>query len=100
MGVLAMLEVDGDTTALLEAAERLERLLPAPEGSLLRIVAPTDTGMVLFQLWSSAEARQRNADAPGHSEALAESGMMAAATGTRSRVFEDADLFLGEGPPD
>ena len=95
-----MLEVDGDTGALLEAAERLEQILPAPEGSLLRIVAPTDTGMVLFQLWASAEARQANADAPGHAEALAESGMMEAATGTRSRVFENAELSLGDAPQD
>ena len=91
-----MLELDGDTAALFEDAERLEQLLPAPEGSLLRIVAPTETGMVLFQLWASAEARQANADAPGHADALAESGMMAAATGTRSRVFDGAELIPGE----
>jgi hypothetical protein len=53
--------------------------------------------MVLFQLWESAEARQRNADDPGHAEALSASGMLAAVQGSRSRVFDDAVLHeLGE----
>lgn len=92
MGVLAMLELEGDTAGLLEAAEELERLLPDSEGLLLRIVAPTETGMVLFQLWESADARQRNADNPGHAQALEASGMRALVRGSRSRAFEDAEL--------
>lgn len=92
MGVLAMLELEGDTAGLLEAGEELERLLPASEGLLLRIVAPTENGMVLFQLWESAEARQRNADNPGHTEALEASGMSALVRGSRSRAFEGAEL--------
>lgn len=97
MGVLAMLELDGDTAALLEAAEKLEDLLPAPEGLRLRIVAPTDEGIVLFQLWESPEARQRNADQPGHAEALETSGMTAIVSGSRARAFDDAELTLSDG---
>jgi hypothetical protein len=89
-----MLELDGDTAALLEAADKLEDLLPTPEGLQLRIVAPTEEGIVLFQLWESAEARQRNADHPGHADALAASGMTSIVTGTRGRAFEGADLTL------
>ena len=94
MPILAMLELDGDTDALLAAGAELERLLPEPDGLVARMVAPTATGIVLFQLWASADARQRNADDPGHRDALAESGMFALVTGTRSRAFEHTTLQL------
>lgn len=94
MPVLAMLELDGDTDALLAASAALERLLGTPEGVMVRLVAPTDTGLVLFQLWESAESRQRNAENPAHAEALEASGMRAAVTGTRSRVFDDVTLEI------
>lgn len=98
MGVLAMLELEGETPELLQASEELERRLPAPEGLLARIVAPTEEGMVLFQLWESAEARQRNADNPVHAQALVESGMRARVRGSRSRIFNEAVLqHLAEG---
>jgi hypothetical protein len=92
MGVLAMLEMQGDTGTLMAAFEEIDRRLPAPEGLLTRIVAPTDEGMVLFQLWESAAVRRQNADDPVHAEALKASGMLAAAQSMRSRVFEDAEL--------
>jgi hypothetical protein len=87
-----MLELDGDTDALLAAAAELERRLATPDGLLVRIVAPTASGIVLFQLWASADARQRNADDPGHRDALASSGLTELVTGTRSRAFEHATL--------
>ena len=62
--VLAMLELDGPTDALLAAARRLEELLETPEGLVARIVAPSETGVVLLQLWQTAEARARNAGDP------------------------------------
>ena len=92
MGVLAVLELQGDTPELMAAAEELDRRLARPEGLLARIVAPTDDGIVLFQLWESPEARQRHADDPAHVEALVASGMRAAVRGSRSRVFHDAVL--------
>lgn len=92
MGVLAILELQGETPALMAASEELDRRLPAPEGLLARIVAPTDDGVVLFQLWESSAARQRNAEDPAHAEALTASGMLAALRGRRSRVFDDAVL--------
>ena len=92
MGVLAMLELEGDTAALMAASEALERRLPPPDGLLVRIVAPTDSGIVMFQLWKSAEARRRNADDPTHGEALAVSGMQAAVRSSHSRVFDSAEL--------
>lgn len=92
MGVLAMLELDGETSTLLAASAELERLLPSPDGVQARIVASTERGIVLFQLWESAEARQRNADDPGHADALEASGLTALVRGSRSTVFEDAEL--------
>jgi hypothetical protein len=98
MGVLAMLELEGETAELMEASEELERRLPAPAGLLARIVAPTEDGMVVFQLWESAEARQRNADNPVHAQALVDSGMRARVRGSRSRVFDEAVLeHVAEG---
>jgi hypothetical protein len=87
-----MLELDGETAALMDASEELDRLLPAPDGLLVRIVAPTAGGIVLFQLWESPEARQRNAESPHHAAALEASGMTRSARGSLSRVFEDAQL--------
>jgi hypothetical protein len=99
MGVLAMLELEGDTGSLMAASEKLDELLPPPDGLLARIVAPTDDGMVLFQLWDSAEARSRNAEHPGHADALAASGLTAAVRGSRSRAFDGALLrFVAEAP--
>ncbi len=98
MGVLAMLELEGETTKLMEASEELDRRLRVPEGLLARIVAPTEDGMVLFQLWESAEARRRNAENPMHAEALVASGMRELVRGSRSRVFDEAVLqHVAEG---
>ena len=87
-----MLELDGPTEALLAAAERLEDLLEMPEGLVARILAPTETGVVLWQLWQTAEARARNAGDPGHHEALRSSGLLDLVTGSRARAFEGAVL--------
>ena len=87
-----MLELEGETAGLLAAAEKLERRLPAPEGLLLRIVAPTDRGLVLFQLWASPEARKRHGENPGHAAALEASGMGTLVGDSRSRTFEGAEL--------
>ena len=90
--VLALLEIDGDTEALIAAGHAIEDKLGTPEGLQVRIVAPTEKGIVLFQLWRSQEDRQRNADDPRHREALEESGMLAAAKGMHARAFEDVAL--------
>jgi hypothetical protein len=90
--VLAMLELDGPTDALLAAAGRLEGLLETPDGLAARIVAPTRTGIVLWQVWQTGEARARHAVDPGHAEALRASGLLDLVTGTRARAFEGAVL--------
>ena len=89
-----MLELDGPTDALLAAAGRLDALLETPAGLIARILAPTETGVVLWQLWQTAEARADNARDPGHDEALRASGLLDLVTGTRARAFEGAVLQL------
>jgi hypothetical protein len=94
MGVLAMLELDGETKQLLGAMERLERLLPAPDGLVARMVAPTPEGVVLFQLWESQDARERNHKDPAHAAALEASGIRGLMRGSRSRSFEGVSLSV------
>jgi hypothetical protein len=93
MGVLVILEMDGDTDALLAAADDLEARRPAP-AALGRIVAPTDDGIVVCTFWESAEARDHHQSQPEHGEALKASGLLDVATGSRSRVYPDAELRL------
>jgi hypothetical protein len=93
MGVLVILEMDGDTEALLAAATDLEGRRPAP-AALARVIAPTEDGAVVCTFWESAEARDHHQSQPEHGEALKASGLLEAMTGSRSRVFEDAQLTL------
>lgn len=93
MGVLVILEMDGPTDALLAAAADLEARRPTP-AILARMVARTDTGVVVATFWESAEARDDYQSQPEHGEALRASGLLDAVTEMRSRVFEDADLRL------
>lgn len=93
MGVLVILEVDGSTDALLAAAADLEARRPT-SAMLARVVAPTESGVVVATFWESAEARDGYQSQPEHREALQASGMLDAVTEMRSRVFEDAQLKL------
>jgi hypothetical protein len=90
--ILAILELDGPTDALLAAGADVERRLGTPDGLMARIVAPTATGIVLMQLWASAEARERNANDPAHRDALQASGLFALVTETRPRALDRAVL--------
>ena len=56
------------------------------------MVAPTETGVVMCTFWESARAREEYQSDPEHGEALRESGLLAAVTDMRSRVFEQAEL--------
>jgi hypothetical protein len=91
MGVLVIIEMDGDSDALLAAADDLEQRRPAP-AVLARMVGPTDEGIIVCTLWESAEARDAHQSDPAHNEALKASGLLDVSTGMRSRVFKDAEL--------
>ena len=93
MGVLVVLEMDGPTDALLAAAADLEARRPTP-AILARIVARTETGVVVVTFWESAAARDEYQAQPEHREALQASGLLDAVSEMRSRVFEDAELSV------
>ena len=93
MGVLVILEMDGPTDALLAAAADLEARRPTT-AILARIVARTESGVVMATFWESAAERDDYQAQPEHSEALRASGLLEAVAEMRSRVFEDADLSV------
>ena len=93
MSVLVILEMDGDSDALLAAAAELEARRPT-SAVTARVVAPMERGVVVCTVWEYASARDAYQSEPEHPEALQASGLMAAVTGTRSRAFEDAELSL------
>jgi hypothetical protein len=93
MSVLVILEVDGDPDALLAATAELERRRPT-SAVTARVIAPVEGGIILCTVWESAAAREAHQSEPGHEEALQASGITAAASGMRSRVFEDAVLSV------
>jgi hypothetical protein len=93
VGVLVILEMDGPTDTLLAAAADLEARRPT-SAVVARIVAPTESGVLVATFWESAEARDDYQSQPEHSEALRASGLLDAVSEMRSNVFEDAALTL------
>ena len=93
MSVMVILEMDGDPDALLAAAADLESRRPTT-AMAARAVAATEGGVVVCTVWKSAAARDAYQSEPEHKEALQASGLMAAVTDMRSRVFENAELSV------
>jgi hypothetical protein len=93
MSVMVILEMDGDPDALLAAAAELETRRPT-SAVTARVVAPMEGGVVVCTVWESAASRDAYQSEPEHQEALQASGLMAAVTDMRSRVFENAELSL------
>ena len=91
VGVLVILEMDGSTDALLVAGADLEARRPT-SAIRARVVAPTESGVVVATFWEWAEARDGYQSQPEHREALQASGLLDAVKEMRSRVFEDAEL--------
>jgi hypothetical protein len=90
---MVILEMDGDSDALLAAAAELEARRPT-SAIMARVVAPTEGGVVVCTVWESAAARDAHQAEPEHQEALQASGLLAAVTAMRSRVFDNAELSL------
>jgi len=93
VGVLVILEMDGSPDALLAAAADLEARRPT-SAIHARVVAPTESGVLVATFWDSAEARDGYQSQPEHREALQASGLLDAVKEMRTRVFEDAELKL------
>jgi hypothetical protein len=93
MSVMVILEMDGDPDALLAAAADLEVRRPT-SAVTARVVAPTEGGVIVCTVWESVAARDGYQSEPEHQQALQASGLLAAVTGMRSRVFDNAELSL------
>ena len=93
MSVMVILEMDGDRDALLAASAKLEERRPSA-AIQARVVAPMEAGLIVCTVWESAEARDAYQSESDHREALEASGLLAAVTDMRSRVFEGAELSL------
>ena len=93
MSMMVILEMDGDPDALLAAADDLEARRPT-SAVTARVVAPMEGGVIICTVWDSAGARDAYQSEPEHQEALHASGLMAAVTGMRSRVFQNAELSV------
>jgi hypothetical protein len=79
MPVMVILEMDGDSDALLAAAAELEARRPT-SAVTARVAAPMEGGIVVCTVWESASARDAYQSEPEHQEALQASGLMAAVT--------------------
>jgi hypothetical protein len=58
MPVLAIVEIEGDPDALKRASDELCARIGMAHGLLARVVAPTERGIVLVNVWASEELRQ------------------------------------------
>jgi hypothetical protein len=99
MPVLAIVEMEGDTEALTRASEAIcDRIGMAP-GLLARVIAPTETGIVLVNVWASEEARQASQADPVHAAAIAESGLAQVTTRREGRFLSTDFVQLAAGTP-
>ena len=95
MVVLVVMESKGVREQLLAAADDLIRRAGRAEGLLMRVVAPTDEGILLIHLWESEEARARWQANSQHKDALRVSGMTVAAQERDVRVLEPHHVEFG-----
>ena len=79
MPVLSMMRMEGDADAL--AAKISEQVSPVAErlapkhGGLLNIVAKTDGGILVINLWESEEGRHAMAEEPEIQQAVQAAGL-------------------------
>jgi hypothetical protein len=89
----------GPTRELLAASEVIESRLGMPEGLLARVVAPTEDGMLLLNLWASEELRRASNDDPAHQAILRERGIAELTAHTTVERYEAARFTLGSTNP-
>jgi hypothetical protein len=95
MAVLMVVSMRGPTRDLLAAADRIESGIGMPAGLLARVIAPSEDGIVLVNLWASEKVRRASNDDPAHQEAVKASGIEDLAEATTVRRFETSRFSLG-----
>lgn len=95
MAVLMIVSMRGPTEDLLAASDRIERGIGMPDGLLARVIAPTEDGIVLVNLWASEELRRASNDDPAHQEIVRASGIAELAVDATAHRYETSSLGLG-----
>lgn len=79
MPVVSMMRMDGDTDALVakinEHVDPVSERLAPQHGGLLNIVAKTDNGVMIINLWETEEGRHEMAAEPEIQQALQAAGL-------------------------
>jgi hypothetical protein len=95
MPVLIIVSMRGPTEDLIAASDRIELGIGMPERLLARVIAPTEDGIVLVNLWASEEMRRASNDDPAHKKIVQASGIAELAEDTTARRYETSRLRLG-----
>jgi heme-degrading monooxygenase HmoA len=95
MAVLMLVRMRGPTKPLLAAAEDVERRMGMPDGLLARVVATSEDGIVLVNVWASEDARRASNDAPEHRAAVRASGIESLAEETIVERLETTSVAFG-----
>jgi hypothetical protein len=94
MAVLMIVSMRGPTRELLAAAEVIERRLGTPDGLLARVIAPSEDGIELVNLWASEEQRRASNDDPAHQEIVRASGIADLTEATTVQRYETSRFSL------
>jgi hypothetical protein len=97
VAVLMIVSMRGPTEDLLVASDRIVCGIGMPDGLLARVIAPTEDGIMLVNLWASEEQRRASNDDPTHQEAVQASGIAKLAEATSIARYETSHLSLGSG---
>jgi hypothetical protein len=94
MGVLMIVSMRGPTRELVAASDLLEERLGMPDGLLARVVAPSEDGIILVNLWASEELRLASNDDPAHADVVRGSGLADLAQETVAQRYETSRFTL------
>lgn len=90
--ILTVTEIVGPPAELLAASDALAVEVGARDGLLLRVRGTTADGIVVLNLWASAEARDAAVADERHRAARAASALPALEHGTRTLIVGDLRL--------
>jgi hypothetical protein len=94
MAVLVIVSMRGPRSELLAACETIELGLGMPPGLLLRVLAPSDDGVVLVNLWANEDLRRASNDNPAHRSIVQASGLATLAVDSTVQRLDAARVDL------
>lgn len=97
MAVLMIVTMRGPTPQLLAASETIERTVGMPAGLIARVIAPSEDGVVLVNVWASETLRRASNDEPRHRAAVQKSGIASLAEETTVLRLETSRVEIVSG---